>query len=161
EGLVVELELPGVERGRDGIRIPHQRIAVGLLRAHVLVADGAAGARPVHHQYALAELFAHAIGEHARGDVGGRAGGEEHRDLDRAALREWVFLAIGAEGEPRRQEQEPVHPRISLTSTRRPSFAERMPARMTASDAVARSPFISGSDRPRTARANSYSSSTR
>ena len=50
---------------------------------------------------------------------------------------------------------------ISATSTRRPSRAERMPARTTASDRVAYSPPTSCRPWPRTAAANSSSSSTR
>src|SRR2546427_3751155 len=46
------------------VGIPHQRIAVGLLARHVLVADGAPRAGPVHHQHALAERFRHRSEEH-------------------------------------------------------------------------------------------------
>src|SRR5258708_8793258 len=49
---------------------------------------------------------------------------------------------------------------ISATSTRRPSRAERTPARTTASDLVAYSPPTSCWPRPRVAAANSSSSST-
>src|ERR1700722_2909061 len=72
-------------------------------------------------------------------------------------------------GPSRRRDQAPAEPwmafsaqslaRISATSTRRPSRAERMPARITASDVVAYSPPTSGLPPPRTAAANSSSSS--
>ena len=51
--------------GQDRVRVPHERIAVRLLRCHVLVADRIARARPVHHQHALTEVARHAVGEEA------------------------------------------------------------------------------------------------
>ena len=111
ERLVVEGELAGVVGGRDRVRVPHQRVAVGLLRRDVAVADGAAGAGAVDHDHALAELLRHALGEQARGHVGRRAGGKEHRDL------EWPFCGkaaparAGREATERKKRSEGHRPR--------------------------------------------------
>src|SRR5262245_23158837 len=108
----------------------------------MLVADRTAGAGPVHHQHVGAALPAHAFCKDARCDVGRGAGGKEHGDLNRRA-----FLWVGGllpEGVKSNEGKNPKHSHdsISLTVTRRPSFADRIPARITASDAVARSPSI-------------------
>ena len=158
ERLVVERQQAGVVGGRDRVGIPHQRIAVGFLARHVPVADGPARALAVDDQHALAEGPRHALGEHARGDIRRGASGEEDGYFERSFF--WKFLRMDGRGEQAKQEQKGFHARISLTSTLRPSFAERIPARSTASDAVPRSPSISGPASPRTAAANSSSSST-
>src|ERR1700694_1843150 len=126
----------------------------------MLVADRAARARPVDYQHALAERFRHPIAEHARRDVRRRACREQDGDLERPFLRIGNILRPGVKGEECKKKDKDLHARISFTSTRRPSFAERMPARITASEAVLRSPSISGSASPRSAAANSSSSST-
>src|SRR5438552_2695154 len=160
ERLVVERQRAGVIGGRDRVGIPHQRIAVGLLARHVPVADSPARALAVDDQHALAEGLRHALGEHARSDVRRCACREQDGDLERSLLRIGNILRPGVKGEEREKKDKDLHARISLTSTLRPSFAERIPARSTASDAVPRSPSISGSASPRTATANSSSSST-
>src|SRR5437667_4154 len=144
--------------GRDRVGIPHQRIAVGLLARHVPVADSPAGALAVDDQHALAEGPRHAVGEHARSDIRRGARREEDGYFQRPLF--WKLLCVQREGEQAKQKQKGLHARISLTSSLRPSFAERIPARSTASDAVPRSPSISVSASPRTAAANSSSSST-
>src|SRR5204862_7889784 len=94
---------------------------------------------------------------------------EEHRDLDRPALRILRLLrprrACREQQENRGQghisaDQFRFYCSTSASVTRRPSRADLMPARITASDAVLFSPSISGSPSPRTARLNSSSSST-
>src|SRR5207244_11064925 len=65
------------------------------------------------------------------------ASGEEDGYFERSFF--WKFLRMDGRGEQAKQEQKGFHARISLTSTLRPSFAERIPARSTASDAVPRS----------------------
>ena len=60
-------------------------MAVRLLLLDVAVADRAAAAGAVHHRHRNAERFRHAVGEIARGHVGGAAGAEHHGHLDRLA----------------------------------------------------------------------------
>ena len=83
EGGVVEVRQAGIVDRRDRVGVEDHRVAVGLLPLHVLVADGAAGARPVDHRHRLSQLPGHAVGEDAGDHIGGRAGGEQHGELYR------------------------------------------------------------------------------
>src|SRR5262249_17978644 len=87
-------------------------------------------------------------------------GHERHRDDDGKPDANILFHYALLSALPRGHKfQSPAN--NSATSTRRPSCAERMPARTTASDLVAYSPPTSCRPCPRTAAANSSSSSTR
>ena len=140
-----------------------QGVAVGRGGGGARAAHRAAGAGDVLDHHRLLEEPCHLVGDDACNHVAGPAGGKrnDHRDRPRGIVLR-ARLHSAASGQRDSDQSSPgAHPRLhgdlpcscaagralegyasiaSATSTRRPSCAERTPARTTASDLVAYSP---------------------
>jgi hypothetical protein len=93
ERTIVERKLARMVGRGNRVRVPDEAVAVRFLAGHMLVADRAAGAGPVHYDDIGAEVFRDAVRQQARRHVGRRTRREKHRDLDVAALRKCDFLS--------------------------------------------------------------------
>ena len=131
-----------------------QRVAVGRRGRDPAAADGAAGAADVLDHQRLAEHLAHLVGDDARDHVARTAGREGHDHGDGTG---GIVLGVDGSGNARDTQADSASHgelpsrsqlssrillvqsffKISATSTRRPSRADKMPARTTASEVVA------------------------